>query len=113
MASLPKIRRTRVGGRPAAPAQPERTTADVQRLDAYGLTWLNIESPAAIDAQWLAANYDFHELDIEDVCPGGSSARRSTSTPTTCSSCCTSRGTTSGPSACRRPSSTSSSLRIS
>lgn len=67
MASLPKIRRTRVGVRAVAPAQPERTTADVQRLEAFGLTWLNIESPAAIDAQWLAANYDFHELDIEDV----------------------------------------------
>ncbi len=67
MASLPKIRRTRVGGRAVAPAPPERTTADVQRLEAYGLTWLNIESPAAVDAQWLAANYDFHELDIEDV----------------------------------------------
>ena len=67
MASLPKIRRTRVAGRSVAPPQPERTTADVQRLEAFGLTWLNIESPTAIDAHWLAANYDFHELDIEDV----------------------------------------------
>ena len=67
MASLPKIRRTRVPRRPVAPPAPERTVADVQRLEAYGLTWLNIEAPTAVDAQWLAANYDFHELDIEDV----------------------------------------------
>ena len=67
MASLPKIRRTRVARRPVAPPQPERTTADVQRLEAFGLTWLNIESPKGVDAQWLAANYDFHELDMEDV----------------------------------------------
>ena len=45
MASLPKIRRTRVARRSIAPPQPERTTADVQRLEAFGLTWLNIESP--------------------------------------------------------------------
>ena len=65
MASLPKIRRSRLSTHAAQPA--ERTTADVQRLEAFGLTWLNIESPMALDAQWLASNYDFHELDIEDV----------------------------------------------
>lgn len=65
MASLPKIRRSRLATHPAEP--PERTEIDVQRQEAYGLTWLNIESPVAIDAQWLAASFDFHELDIEDV----------------------------------------------
>ncbi len=66
MASLPKIRRSRLDtARKAHP--PERTVADVQRLEGYGLTWLNIESPTSIDAQWLAANFDFHELDFEDV----------------------------------------------
>jgi magnesium transporter len=67
MANLPKIRRARVANRPAAPPQPDRTEPDVQRLEAFGLTWLNIEEPTAADAQWLTANYDFHELDIEDV----------------------------------------------
>jgi magnesium transporter len=67
MASLPRIRRTRVARRPVTPPQPERTTADVQRLEAFGLTWLNIEAPKGVDAQWLATNYDFHELDMEDV----------------------------------------------
>ena len=43
---------------------PPPTSSGWRRI---GLTWLNIESPAAVDAQWLAANYDFHELDIEDV----------------------------------------------
>lgn len=67
MASLPKIRRSRVSRRAVSPPQPERTTPDVQRIEAFGLTWLNIPSPTALEAQWLAANYDFHELDIEDV----------------------------------------------
>ena len=67
MASLPKIRRTRPGSARSVGSAPERTVADVQRIEAFGLTWLNIESPTALEAQWLAANYDFHELDIEDV----------------------------------------------
>jgi len=67
MASLPKIRRSRATRRSVASSEPERTRPDVQRIEAYGLTWLNISSPTALEAQWLAANYDFHELDIEDV----------------------------------------------
>lgn len=66
MASLPKIRRSRT---PATLAErpPERTVPDVQRLEWDGLTWLNIESPTTVDAQWLSTTFDFHELDIEDV----------------------------------------------
>lgn len=66
MASLPKIRRSRLD---AAHAErpPERTTPDVQRIEHDGLTWLNIESPTTVDAQWLDSTFDFHELDIEDV----------------------------------------------
>jgi magnesium transporter len=67
MASLPKIRRSRIARRPVTSSEPERTTPDVQRIEAYGLTWLNIPSPTTLEAQWLATNYDFHELDIEDV----------------------------------------------
>ncbi len=66
MASLPKIRRSRLEA-PSNERPPERTTPDVQRLEHNGLTWLNIESPTAVDAQWLASTFDFHELDIEDV----------------------------------------------
>ncbi len=67
MASLPKIRRSRVSSRAATAPPTDRTAPDIQRLDAFGLTWLNIDGPTAADAQWLTANFDFHELDIEDV----------------------------------------------
>ncbi len=67
MASLPKIRRSRVSSRAATAPPADRTTPDIQRLDAFGLTWLNIDGPTAADAQWLTANFEFHELDIEDV----------------------------------------------
>lgn len=67
MASLPKIRRSRLdAARNEQPPAP-RTTPDVQRLEHQGLTWLNIESPTTVDARWLDSSYDFHELDIEDV----------------------------------------------
>lgn len=67
MPSLPRIRRA--AGRSAgadrevqAPREP-----DVQRLEAHGLTWLNIESPTETEIAWLAEHYDFHPLDLEDV----------------------------------------------
>ncbi|MGD9696960.1 MAG: magnesium transporter CorA family protein [Thermoleophilia bacterium] len=67
MANLPKIRRG--NGRGAGPAEPPLTERrpDVQRLEAYGLTWLNIESPTEVETAWLAEHYEFHPLDLEDV----------------------------------------------
>jgi magnesium transporter len=68
MANLPKIRRSQgrgPGPADAPPADPLRP--DVQRLEAQGLTWLNIESPTEIETAWLAEHYEFHPLDLEDV----------------------------------------------
>jgi magnesium transporter len=68
MASLPKIRRAHErGSRPVGPSEPERPRPDVQRLEAFGLTWLNIESPTEREVAWLAEHYEFHRLDLEDV----------------------------------------------
>jgi magnesium transporter len=68
MPSLPNIRRGRSAAHQGASSgQPERVTADVQRLEAFGLTWLNIESPTELETAWLAEHYDFHPLDLEDV----------------------------------------------
>jgi magnesium transporter len=68
MANLPKIRRGQGRGRgPADEPRADRTGPDVQRLEAHGLTWLNIESPTQIETAWLAEHYDFHPLDLEDV----------------------------------------------
>lgn len=66
MANLPKIRR----GHPGAAAQAahaERPSPDVGRLEAHGLTWLNIEAPTEVETAWLAEHYAFHHLDLEDV----------------------------------------------
>jgi magnesium transporter len=67
MANLPKIRRVRGGMEDAGPRQADRTEPDVQRLEAFGLTWLNLERPTEIETAWLAEHYDFHPLDFEDV----------------------------------------------
>ena len=68
MANLPKIRRGQGRGRgPADEPRADRASPDVQRLEAHGLTWLNIESPTQLETAWLAEHYDFHPLDLEDV----------------------------------------------
>jgi magnesium transporter len=66
MANLPKIRR--VGSRANHPVETTAGgPADIQRIEAHGLTWLNIESPTERETAWLAENYEFHPLDLEDV----------------------------------------------
>ena len=66
MASLPNIRRSSKRT-PSALVAPERDRPDVQRLEALGLTWLNIEEPTEAETAWLAEHHDFHPLDLEDV----------------------------------------------
>jgi magnesium transporter len=68
MPNLPKIRRGQGRGRgPADEPRADRRGPDVQRLEAHGLTWLNIESPTELETAWLAEHHDFHPLDLEDV----------------------------------------------
>ncbi len=67
MASLPNIRRSRSRGRAHATPAPDRERPDVQRLEAHGLTWLNIEEPTAAETAWLKEHFEFHALDYEDV----------------------------------------------
>lgn len=68
MANLPKIRRGQGRGPvPAETSAEARDRPDVQRLEASGLTWLNIESPTELETAWLAEHYEFHPLDLEDV----------------------------------------------
>src|SRR5919106_718252 len=70
MPNLPKPRTWRRSARGreliAAP-EPERKTPNVEKIDAEGLTWVNIESPTALERGWLEEHYDFHALDLEDV----------------------------------------------
>lgn len=68
MASLPKIRRGHAGPSQGSDALvAERAEPDVRRLEAHGLTWLNIDQPTERDTAWLAEHYEFHHLDLEDV----------------------------------------------
>jgi magnesium transporter len=68
MANLPRIRRASGRGpQPASEGASARLTPDIQRLDAHGVTWLNIESPTELEITWLAEHHDFHPLDLEDV----------------------------------------------
>ena len=68
MANLPKIRRGQGRGRgPADEPGADRNRPDVQRLEGFGVTWLNIESPTEVETAWLAEHYEFHPLDLEDV----------------------------------------------
>jgi magnesium transporter len=68
MPSLPKPRlrrsaRARVDGVVPAPAAEPR----VEVVEATGLRWINIESPAPADRAWLEEHFEFHPLDYEDV----------------------------------------------
>ena len=36
-------------------------------IDAADLRWIHIEEPRLADRLWLAENFEFHELDLEDV----------------------------------------------
>lgn len=67
MANLPKIRRGHPRATGPATSRAEATEPDVRRLEAHGLTWLNIESPTELETAWLAERHAFHHLDLEDV----------------------------------------------
>src|SRR5947209_19438575 len=67
MPNLPRIPRT-VRRRDRAPeGAVERVEPQFAELEAAGLRWLNFESPTAVETAYLAENFDFHELDLEDV----------------------------------------------
>ncbi|MFN8111141.1 MAG: magnesium transporter CorA family protein [Thermoleophilia bacterium] len=67
MANLPRIRRATGRSQQFADPPAASREADIQRLSAHGLTWLNIESPGEPEIAWLAEHHRFHELDLEDV----------------------------------------------
>ena len=67
MASLPNIRRSRSRGSSPALLASDRDRPDVQRLEAHGLTWLNIDEPTEAETAWLSEHFQYHPLDLEDV----------------------------------------------
>lgn len=39
----------------------------VEQIDHGGIRWTNIEKPGPAEDAWLRENFDFHDLDLEDV----------------------------------------------
>jgi len=64
----PRLRRpSRRGELVERPAEAEPQTPQVERIDAAGLRWVNIERPGALERAWLEEHFSFHALDLEDV----------------------------------------------
>jgi magnesium transporter len=63
--SLPRIKRPRARGGPGEVVRrPEPRLAE---LTANGLTWVHLDSPTKEEAEALAARFDWHPLDVEDI----------------------------------------------
>ncbi|MEO5987074.1 MAG: magnesium transporter CorA family protein, partial [Candidatus Limnocylindria bacterium] len=68
MKSLPRLRRRRASSPQLPPGGDEsRGEPRVETVQGSALRWLNIEEPRLVDREYLAATFDFHELDLEDV----------------------------------------------
>ncbi len=62
---MPRLRRTLrqvPTEQRGAPGDPR-----VQTLEQDGLRWIQIEAPTAAELAWLEHEFDFHELDLEDI----------------------------------------------
>lgn len=46
---------------------PARREPRVELVEAAGLRWYHVEDPQAPDTEWLADQFSFHPLDLEDV----------------------------------------------
>ncbi|AAW40295.1 MAG: magnesium transporter CorA family protein [Dehalococcoides mccartyi] len=47
--------------------QVKNNTSNIESITYGKLTWINIENPQEPDTEYLAANYPFHPLDLDDV----------------------------------------------
>ena len=64
---LPSLLRGR-SAEPAEPAEDEaRGEPRAEVVEHAGLRWVNIDEPRLADRVWLAEEFGFHELDLEDV----------------------------------------------
>src|SRR5919109_1171195 len=64
MPSLPRIKRSRARGPGDVVRRPEPRLAE---LGANGLTWAHLDSPGKDETEALAARFDWHPLDVEDI----------------------------------------------
>jgi magnesium transporter len=66
MKAFPRLRRPRDTGSPIISDEP-RGEPRPEIIETRTLRWINIDEPRLADRQWLAENFPFHELDLEDV----------------------------------------------
>ena len=61
--SVPRIRRKKAGAEAETSAGAK---LNVESVTSGGLTWINIEAPTRLETDYLAQNYPFHPLDLDD-----------------------------------------------
>ena len=64
---MPGLPRIRPGRSRAAVRSPEPDAARITEVQGDGLTWIHWGKPTHEEAQQLAARFDWHPLDVEDV----------------------------------------------
>lgn len=67
MKALPRLLRQREPAAPEITADEPYGEPRPEIIEAPGLRWINIDEPRLADRVWLAENFGFHELDLEDV----------------------------------------------
>jgi magnesium transporter len=69
MPSLPKprLRRPARSGLIPPAAEPAERKPQVEVISGEGFRWVHIERPTPLETAWLAEQFDFHALDLEDV----------------------------------------------
>ena len=68
MPSLPKPRLRRAAAPPRRGEGLAETSAPrIEEIQSEGLRWVNIANPGALERDWVAENFKFHALDLEDV----------------------------------------------
>ena len=66
MKAFSRLRRPRDTGSPIISDEP-RGEPRPEIIETRTLRWINIDEPRLADRLWLAENFPFHELDLEDV----------------------------------------------
>src|SRR4030042_919501 len=61
MVMRPRRKRIHPTEAPISPREP-----NIGRVEWNGLTWINIEEPTKAETDYLAQNYLFHQLDLDD-----------------------------------------------
>ena len=62
--AIPKVRRTKKAAAPSA--EKEIRQLNIESVAWGELTWINIEQPTEQETEYLAKNYPFHPLDLDD-----------------------------------------------